>query len=111
MKTQKTLEHGFYMLKTVFWLMYFVSLIGVWAAAPAYLHILDNTMKILVAITLIYFFNPWKKTVCTNFHRQLVFTSAMFLFFSVSFTSVLQSYPSKFANIARNGMKRLLYGF
>jgi len=96
MISEKTLEQLFYILKGLFWILYFLSLIGVWTAAPQYLHVVDNTMKIIIASILLYFFNPWKKTVCTKFHRKLVFTAAMFLFFSVSFTSVLNSYPYKF---------------
>jgi hypothetical protein len=98
MKAEKTLEHVFYIMKTSFWILYILSLVGVWASAPKYLNLLDNIMKIVVSVILIYFFNPWKKTKCTNFHRKIVFTSAFFILFSVSFNSILQAFPYHFFN-------------
>ena len=89
MKTEETLEHAFYMSKTLFWTFYILTIIGVWTQAPNYLTFITEVMKVIVAIVLIYFFNPWEKTKCTNFHREVVFSSAMFLLFSISFNTIL----------------------
>ena len=89
MKTEETLEQAFYMSKTLFWIFYILTIIGVWTQAPTYLNFITEAMKVIVAIVLIYFFNPWKKTKCTDFHREVVFSSAIFLLFSISFNSLI----------------------
>jgi hypothetical protein len=89
MKTVETLEHAFYISKTLFWIFYILTIIGVWTQAPTYLNFITETMKVIVAFVLIYFFNPWKKTKCTDFHREVVFSSAIFLLFSISFNSLI----------------------
>ena len=89
MKTEETLEQAFYMSKTLFWIFDILTIIGVWTQAPTYLNFITEAMKVIVAIVLIYFFNPWKKTKCTDFHREVVFSSAIFLLFSISFNSLI----------------------
>lgn len=87
------LEKTYFITKFVFWILYIIVLLGVWAAAPKYLDIVDDILKIVVGITLVYFFNPFTKTVCTNFHRKVVFTSAIILLFSSSLKTILQNIP------------------
>ena len=87
------LEKTYLITKFVFWILYIIVLLGVWAAAPKYLDIVDDVLKIVVGMTLVYFFNPFTKTVCTNFHRKVVFTSAIILLFSSSLKTILQNIP------------------
>ena len=87
------LEKTYFITKFVFWILYIIVLLGVWAAAPKYLDIVDDVLKIVVGMTLVYFFNPFTKTVCTNFHRKVVFTSAIILLFSSSLKTILQNIP------------------
>ena len=93
MDKQRILERTYFTVKYVFWTLYIIALLGVWSAAPKYLNIVDDMLKIVVGITLIYFFNPWTKTVCNNFHRKVVFTSAIALLLSSSVKSILQHLP------------------
>jgi len=85
------LEKTYFITKFVFWALYIIVLLGVWGSAPKYLNIVDDVLKIVVSLTLIYFFNPFTKTVCTNFHRKVVFTSAVFLLLSSSIKTILQN--------------------
>ena len=87
------LEKTYFITKFVFWILYIFVLLGVWSAAPKYLDIVDDFLKIVVGFTLIYFFNPFTKTVCTNFHRKIVFTSAIILLLSSSLKTLLQNIP------------------
>ena len=87
------LEKTYLITKFVFWILYIIVLLGVWAAAPKYLDIVDDVLKIVVGLPLVYFFNPFTKTVCTNFHRKVVFTSAIILLFSSSLKTILQNIP------------------
>ena len=93
MNKQRILEKTYFITKFVFLMLYIIVLLGVWSAAPKYLNIVDDILKIIVGATLIYFFNPWTKTVCTNFHRKVVFTSAIVILLSSSLKSVLQNIP------------------
>ena len=93
MNKQSILEKTYFTVKFVFWTLYIIVLLGVWSAAPKYLNIVDDVLKIVVGATLIYFFNPWRKTVCTNFHRKVVFTSAIIILLSSSLKSILQHLP------------------
>ena len=93
MDKQRILERTYFTIKYIFWTLYIIVLLGVWSAAPKYLNIVDDMLKIVVGITLIYFFNPWTKTVCNNFHRKVVFTSAIALLLSSSVKSILQHLP------------------
>lgn len=93
MDKQRILERTYFTIKYVFWTLYIIVLLGVWSAAPKYLNMVDDMLKIVVGITLIYFFNPWTKTVCNNFHRKVVFTSAIALLLSSSVKSILQHLP------------------
>ena len=87
------LEKTYFSIKFVFWILYIIVLFGVWAAAPKYLNIVDDVLKVVVALTLIYFFHPWKHTKCTDFHRKVVFTSAIILLLNSSLKSFLQNIP------------------
>jgi len=89
MKTEETLEYTFYISKILFWIFYILTILGVWTNAPNYLNFTNEIMKIIIAIILIYFFNPWKKTKCTKFHREVVFSSAIFILFSISLNKLL----------------------
>lgn len=93
MNKQHILEKTYFITKFVFWTLYIIVLFGVWSAAPKYLNMVDDVLKIVVGVTLIYFFNPWTKTVCTNFHRKVVFTSAVILLLNSSLKSFLQNIP------------------
>jgi hypothetical protein len=93
MNKQHILEKTYFITKFVFWTLYIIVLFGVWSAAPKYLNMVDDVLKIVVGVTLIYFFNPWTKTVCTNFHRKVVFTSAVSILLSSSLKSILQNIP------------------
>ena len=54
------LEKTYFITKFVFWTLYIVVLLGVGGAAPKYLNIVDDVLKIVVSLTLIYFFNPFQ---------------------------------------------------
>lgn len=88
----KILTNTYSLLKYLFYILYFAALLGVWSNAPMYLNLVNESFKIFVAVVLIYFFNPLKKTQCTDFHREIVFSAALFLIFSSSISSILHSF-------------------
>ncbi len=63
--------------------LYMLIFFGVWSEAPAYLRMIEHARAVLVSLILIYFFNPWRKSVdFSEFHRRVVFTAGIFLFVS-----------------------------
>ena len=89
----KILQRTYFALKAIFWVLYIATMVGIWKKAPQYLSVIDDVLKIVVGAILGYLFNPWRKTKCTKFHRQVVFTSALILLASSSLKPFLQSVP------------------
>jgi len=86
-------EKAYFYGKLVLWFLYILVIFGIWDKAPQYLNTVDEAFKLIIALILLYFFNPFVRTECTEFHRQVVFTSAIMLLFSSSLKSILQSVP------------------
>ena len=76
------MERSQYVFITVTYLiyvLYIVAYIGVWKNAPKYLKWLQYSFKIFISLVLIYLFNPLSKTKFTTFHKEIVFTAALYL--------------------------------
>ena len=44
----------------------------------------DGVFNVIVAVILIYFFNPFKKTICNDFHRKVVFSAGIAILLQTS---------------------------
>lgn len=71
--------------------LFYISLFGFWKGAPEYLNMLDNVFNITVAMILIYFFNPLRKTICNDFHRRVAFSAGVALL--IQFTLLRYLHP------------------
>ena len=65
-------------------ILYLLGMFGLWSEAPSYLRIIDGIFNIIIAGILIYFFNPFKKTVCNDFHRKVVFSAGIAILLQTS---------------------------
>jgi hypothetical protein len=83
-KKHKVVEHTYKWLKYIIGWLYIIGLLGIWSDSGKYLTILDNIFKIVLAGVLLYFFNPLVKTVCTDFHRNVGFSSGFILLLQTS---------------------------
>ena len=81
--------------------LYILIIFGITKYAPQYLEILKNIIKIYVAGILIIKFNPLVKrdNKLSEFDRNLVFSSGIFLLLSSSLIALLEYY---FLNIVKN---------
>lgn len=70
-----------YLLYTSYFL-YIVSFLGISYLAPTYHNLLSEIIKIYVCILLILRFNPIYMKKCSEFDKELVFSAAVFLFFT-----------------------------
>ena len=90
---ERHLEVVYSWTKYILFALYAVTIVGLWQEAPKYMLIVDEGFKLLVALILIYFFNPLRKTRCTEFHRRVVFSAGVFLIISSSLKSLLEMVP------------------
>ena len=83
-------EKAYNVLKVIFFILYILVILGVSASAPQYLAIIENLFMTLVALILIYFFNPFKKTVCNDFHRHVAFSAGAAILLQLSIFRFLE---------------------
>ena len=81
--------------------LYLLGMLGIWSEAPSYLRVIDSIFNIIIAGILIYFFNPFKKTICNDFHRQVVFSAAVAILLQTSLMQYLN--PERF-------VKKVIHG-
>ncbi len=66
--------------KILFYVLYFLAFFGLWDKAPIYFKDVDYFFKLFLAIILIILFNPLNNTTeFTKMHRNIVFSSGVFL--------------------------------
>lgn len=71
------------------YLLYFVVYFNIWQTAPVYLNNINFFLKIYVSLVLLYFFHPFRKIKFDIFHRQLIFSAALFILSSVSLSAFI----------------------
>ena len=86
MKKEKVVERTYTWLKYILVILYLVGLFGIWSDSKRYLVLFDMIFNIMIACILIYFFNPFTKTVCNDFHRKVVFSAGLAILLQTSIT-------------------------
>lgn len=76
------------------YILYVVVLLGLSYTAPQYLDLLRDFIKIYISLILIIKFNPLvqKNKIMTEFDKQIVFSSGVFLLLTTSITSLVERY-------------------
>jgi len=82
--TYKATEWTYTWTKIALITVYIVGFFGLWREAPTYLRKIDGIFNVIVAVILIYFFNPFKKTICNDFHRKVVFSAGIAILLQTS---------------------------
>ena len=75
----KWYERYFFYITYIVYILYIIIFFGIWSKAPEYLSTINYWRQLFIGILLIYYFHPFSKTVFTEFHRKLAFTSGLFL--------------------------------
>ena len=86
----KHYQYVFVIATYLTYILYFVAYVGVWKNAPEYLDQLQYFFKIFISLVLIALFHPFSKTTFTPFHRQVVFTAAIYLLTTTTFSIFLK---------------------
>ena len=78
------IEQTYTGLKSGILILYVIIILGVWKQAPEYLLIIENIFTLVIAFVLLYFFNPFVKTICNNFHRKVAFSAGIVMVLQIS---------------------------
>ena len=86
-------------------ILYVVILFGVWKDASYYYTYIDNYLKIVISIILIYYFNPITPLPkCTLYLQDVIFSSAIYLILS----STMNTYISYITNKGKNTIQHYM---
>ena len=59
--------------RLLFWILYAITILGLWTNAPHYLEIADDIFKIFVGFVLMYLCNPWHEITISGHHKKIIF--------------------------------------
>ena len=89
----KLYERMYDIYRIIFWILYGVTILGIWNGAPHYLEKADDIFKIFVGLVLMYLCNPWHERPIGNHHKKIIFEAGIMLLLSSSIRTVLQKVP------------------
>jgi hypothetical protein len=90
-------------------LLYILTLIGIYNTAPEYLNTLKTFVKIIISLFLIIYFNPYSTHKFTDFDRQIVFTSGIYLLLTTTIIDVMRSFVNNnIQNNIKNPMEKYI---
>ena len=72
-------EKAFIYISYVINILYIMVFLHIWDDGAKWLTTFNAYRATFVAFLLLYFFHPWRKLKCTEFHRQLILTTSIFL--------------------------------
>lgn len=87
----KFYEKTYFIILYTSYILYAITIFGIWDKAPEYYESLNYYLKIYVSIILIYFFNPFFKQEMNKFHRDVAFSAGIFLLTTTSITSFIKN--------------------
>ena len=84
----------YYGTKIIYYIIFGLSLIGVYIVSPTLLPVITNLVKLYIAVLLIRKFNPYLPagTPVRTYDKELIFSSAIFLLLTTTFGDILQTY-------------------
>ena len=72
---------------------------------PDYLETIDYSVKVFIALFLLWRFNPWARIAFSDFDRRVVFSAGMFLFTVTIVNTYLLSYVEKGKTLGRSAVQ------
>lgn len=90
----------------ILYILYFLTIFGLSRAAPQYLDTVNNSLRTYVSIFLIIRYNPFVKIAkFTDFDREIIFSSGVFLLLSTAFGKYIKD---KFRPKLEKKIKKLM---
>lgn len=95
--TGKILENFYYTLLYIFYILYFLVILNLayFQYLTAYLPVIQSALKYFVILFLMVRFNPYSHEKFTDFDKNIVFSSSLFLLSTTAITDALLSYFNK----------------
>jgi hypothetical protein len=95
--TGKILENFYYTLLYIFYILYFLVILNLayFQSLTAYLPVIQSALKYFVILFLMVRFNPYSHEKFTDFDKNIVFSSSLFLLSTTAITDALLSYFNK----------------
>lgn len=85
-------ERVFYIAVSLSYILYGLTLFGLYKKAPSYLSTLNMVLRIYVSLFLILRFNPYVKNTFTDFDRKITYTAGIFLLLTTTLTEIFMKY-------------------
>ena len=92
MNNQKLHHNLFYFLVYASYVLYVLSLLKLVPGLDKYSLKIHYGLIVYISLFLLYEFNPFRKTVFTNFHKEIVFHSGLILFGTTALATYFFSY-------------------
>lgn len=95
--TGKILENFYHTLLYIFYILYFLVVLNLayFQSLTAYLPVIQSALKYFVILFLMVRFNPYSHEKFTDFDKNIVFSSSLFLLSTTAITDALLSYFNK----------------
>ena len=85
----KLYERLFIYLTNTWYILFALASLKLWNFAELYLDRITYYYNLLIALVLMFYFNPLVKTKITPVHRKMVFSAAFFVFVSIGFGNLI----------------------
>ena len=96
MKTYETLYvYGKYLL----YVLYLLTVLGIWSQAPQYLNSLEYFLQIFIGVLLIVLNNPITKHKYSPIDKKLAFSAGFFLLASTTLNTFLRRLSNPFKEV------------
>ena len=91
------IEDFYYTLLYIFYIMYFLVVLNLayFQSVTMFLPIIQSALKYFVVLFLMFRFNPYSHEKFTEFDKQLVFSSSLFLLSTMAISDIVLSYFNK----------------
>ena len=86
----KLYERLFIYLTNTWYILFALANLKLWNFAEIYLERITYYYNLLIALVLMFYFNPFIKTKITPVHRKMVFSAAFFVFISIGFEGLIE---------------------
>ena len=83
----------------LFYILYVITLFGLWKESPQYLKTLEYGLQLLIGVILIVLNNPFSKHTYTKTDKKIAFSAGIFIITASSLTKFLQLLDNSISKI------------
>lgn len=72
-------------------ILYIFGVLGIWTGSSIYLKYAVGLLHTIIALLLLYLFNPFRSVVCTRIHKSIAFSAGIIILLETSLMQYLYS--------------------